>query len=351
MLTMLHISDIHFGKPYVHEVGEAVIKAAHEMALDVIIASGDFTQRARREEFAQARDFLNRLPKLPIVVVPGNHDVPLYRVFERIFNPYRLYREYISDDLDTVHHLENAVIVALNSTSPLRAITNGRLDSRQLDFCARAFADVPAGISRIVVTHHHLAPAPDYEGGQVMPRAKRAMDCFSELGVEMVLGGHLHRAYIGNSLDVYPGRDRERGIIIVQSGTATSRRGRAREREKNTLNLIRVGEDRIRITHFMYFDDLFGFAPISRHIFPRSGRHYLLDPSSPEDGIALASPVGVPDDLKPPGNRKPPVVPDDRKPPVEVRDERRPAPPDERRPPPPGDGSFGMSAPDSPVGG
>jgi hypothetical protein len=200
-----------------------------------------------------------------------------------------------------VYHVNNGVIVALNSTSPLRAITNGRLDSHQLEFCARAFENVPPGVSRIVVTHHHLAPAPDYEGGQVMPRAKRAMDCFSELGVEVVLGGHLHRAYIGNSLDVYPGRDREHGIIIIQSGTTTSRRGRAREREKNTLNLVRIGADRIRITHYMYFDELFGFAPISRHVFPRPGRRYLADPAAePEEGIALASPVGVPAPLMTP---------------------------------------------------
>jgi 3',5'-cyclic AMP phosphodiesterase CpdA len=297
MLTMLHISDLHFGKPYVEAVGEAVVRAAHEMAIDVIVASGDFTQRAKEREYAAARAFLDRLPRLPLVVVPGNHDVPLYRVFERIFAPHRLYRQYISNELDTVHRLENAVIVALDSTAPLRAVTNGRITTRQLEFCARAFAEAPPGSARIVVTHHHLAPAPDYEGGQVMPRAKRAMDCFSELGVEMVLGGHLHRAYIGNSLDVYPGADREHGIIIVQSGTTTSRRGRAREREKNTLNLVRVGEDRVRITHFMYFDELLGFAPISRHVFPRPGRRFLTDHADPEEGIALAPAVGVPEPL------------------------------------------------------
>ncbi|HEX6135056.1 MAG TPA: metallophosphoesterase [Longimicrobiales bacterium] len=296
MLTMLHISDLHFGKPYVEHVGEAVIRAAHELPIDAVVASGDFTQRAKRREYEQAREFLDRLPPLPVVVVPGNHDVPLFRVFERIFAPHQLYREHISKELDAVYRLGNAVIVALNSTSPLRAITNGRLDSSQLEFCARAFDDVPPGIARIVVTHHHLAPAPDYEGGQVMPHAKRAMDCFSQLGVEMVLGGHLHRAYIGNSLDVYPGLDREHGIIIVQSGTTTSRRGRVREREKNTLNLVRIGEDRIRITHFMYFDELLGFAPISRHVFPRPGRRFLTEPlTEPEEGIALAPPVGVPD--------------------------------------------------------
>lgn len=297
MLTILHVSDLHFGPPYVPHVGESVIRAAHELTADVIVASGDFTQRAKREQYAAAREFLDRLPDLPTVVVPGNHDVPLYRVFERVFAPYRLYHEYISEELDAVYRLDDAMIVALNSTSPLRAITNGRIDQSQLDFCAHAFASAPAGVARLVVTHHHFAPAPDYEGGQVMPRAQRAIDTFSDLGVEMVLGGHLHRAYIGNSLDVYPGRDREHGIIIVQSGTTTSRRGRVREREKNTLNMIRIGEDRIRITHYMYFDEMLGFAPVSRHLFPRPGRRFLAEAQGGdvEEGIALSRPIGLPD--------------------------------------------------------
>lgn len=300
MLTILHISDLHFGPPHVPHVGEAVVRAAAELSADIIVASGDFTQRAKEEQYAEARAFLDRLPECPIVVVPGNHDVPLYRVFERVFAPYRLYQQYISQDLDTVYRVDNAVIVALNSTKPLRAITNGRIDSWQLDFCRRAFEEAPPGLARIVVAHHHFAPAPDYEGGEVMPRAKRAIDCFSDLGVEMVLGGHLHRAYIGNSLDLYPGRDREHGIIIVQSGTTTSRRGRAREREKNSLNLIRVGEDRIRITHYMYFDELLGFAPISRHVFPRLGRRFAAE-HDVEEAIALSRAIGVPqpDELVP----------------------------------------------------
>jgi 3',5'-cyclic AMP phosphodiesterase CpdA len=296
MLTILHISDLHFGPPFVGHVGESVVRAAAELPADLIVASGDFTQRAKREEYAAAREFLDRLPPLPLVVVPGNHDVPLYRVFERIFSPYDLYREYISPELDTVHHLDNAIIVALNSTAPLRAITNGRISRSQLEFCARHMEAAPPGVARIVVAHHHFAPAPDYEGGEAMPQAKRAIDCFSDLGVEMVLGGHLHRAYIGNSLDVYPGRDREHGLIIVQSGTTTSRRGRAREREKNTLNLIRVGEDRVRITHYMYFDELLGFAPVSRHLFPRPGRRFIAEQTGEtEEGIALSKPIGVPD--------------------------------------------------------
>ena len=132
MLTILHISDLHFGPPYVPHVGETVLRAAQELEPDIIVASGDFTQRAKREQYADARAFLDRLPDVPTVVTPGNHDVPLYRVLERVFRPYDLYREFITESLDAVVRHEQTVIVSLNSTSPLRAITNGRIDDWQL---------------------------------------------------------------------------------------------------------------------------------------------------------------------------------------------------------------------------
>lgn len=277
MLTILHVSDLHFGPPYMEAVGEALLEAAHALEPDLVVASGDFTQRAREEQFQEARRFLDRLPASPTVVVPGNHDVPLFRVWERIFSPYRWYREYISDELDQVVRTEKAVVVALNSTSPLRAVTNGRIDSGQLEFTRQAFHEAPEEAARIVVAHHHFAPAPDYEGGQVMPRAKRAIDVFTRLRVDLILGGHLHRAYIGNSLDLYPGLDRDHGITIVQSGTSTSRRGRVREREKNSFNVIRMTDDVVRITHYMYFDDTATFASVSRHIFPRKPMAFFRD--------------------------------------------------------------------------
>ncbi|MEO5511375.1 MAG: metallophosphoesterase family protein [Longimicrobiales bacterium] len=300
MLTILHISDLHFGPFYVPRVGEALLGAANELNADIIVASGDFTQRAKPAEFQQARALLDALPDVPKVVIPGNHDVPLYRFAERAFRPFMYYKQYISEELETVLRHKDARIVALNTTAPLRAIVNGRIEPHDLEFCRESFKDVPAGVAKIVVAHHHFAPAPDYEGGDVMPHAKEAMEAFAEMGVDMVLGGHLHRAYIGNSLDVYPGIDRDQGVIIIQSGTTTSRRGRAREREKNSFNLIRITEDRVRVTHYMYFSDMAGFAPISRHLFPRPGKHYLSDlqepadvPSASVEGVALAPPVGV----------------------------------------------------------
>lgn len=272
MTVVLHLSDLHFGPAYQPRVGEALLDFADRLSPDAVVASGDFTQRAKERQFRAAKEYLDRLPDVPLVVTPGNHDVPLYRIRERLFSPYDLYRRYISRELDTVTELPGVVIVALNSTAPRRAIVNGRLRQWQLDFARAAFNAAPPEALRVLVAHHHFAPPPDFEGGDVMPKAKRALDAFTELSVDAILGGHLHRAYIGNSLDVYPGRDRDHGIVIVQSGTSASRRGRAREREKNSVNVLRLDRDTIRVTHHMFFDDVGRFLATSRHIFFRGGR-------------------------------------------------------------------------------
>lgn len=293
MITLLHASDLHFGPAYDPEAGEALLRFAERVSADAIVLSGDFTQRGKRRQFREARAFLDRLPRVPLVVTPGNHDVPLYRVWERLFAPYRNYRQYIARELDSVTRIPGATIVALNSTAPYTAIVNGRIRRRQLRFTRAAFAASPPGDARIVVAHHHFAPARDYEGGPGMPGARRILDAFHDMGVELVLGGHLHRAYIGNSLDVYAGEARERGIIIVQSGTTTSRRGRARERAKNSFNVVRLGGDLMEIAHYIYVRGNARFAPISRHVFPRGGRFLPEDPVL-DDGAARESRRGRP---------------------------------------------------------
>lgn len=274
-MRILHLSDLHFGPPLVPVVAEAMLEIAPQFNADAIVISGDFTQRAKPEQFAEARGFIERLPDCPKLFVPGNHDVPLYRVRERWFKPHAEYRKYISDQLDSVLRLDDAILVGLDSTAPRSAISNGRIMRDQLDFCRRAFENAGDDVARIVVAHHHFAPAPDYLHDQTMPKAKRAINEFVDLGVEMVLGGHLHRAYIGNSLDFYSGNDRDRGIVIVQCGTTTSRRGRGREREKNSFNLVTIAGDMMEIVHYVYFDDKDGFRKLSLHRFPRPGRRFV----------------------------------------------------------------------------
>ncbi len=269
-IKLLHISDLHFGLPYIEIVGEAALRVASTLEVQAVIISGDLTQRAKPEQFDAAKQFLLRLPNIPQLVIPGNHDVPLYRVFERIFQPLKLYQQMISEDLNPVLKIDGVVIVGLDSTAPRRAISNGRIFPWQLDVCEKAFSDSPAESARIVVAHHHFAPAPDYLRDRIMPKAKLAIERFIDLSVDMILGGHLHRAFIGNSLDFYPGSHRDRGIIISQCGTTTSRRGRGREREKNSLNKIEIGKSRITITHYIFFHESNSFEPVSQHTFRRN---------------------------------------------------------------------------------
>ncbi len=265
MPRILHMSDLHFGPPFLTDRAEAARRLAASRRPDLVVASGDFTQRAKRGQFQAAADYL-RTFDVPIVVTPGNHDVPLYRVWERLLSPLGLYREYIRDELDEVVRLEGLTIVALNSTWPARP-TNGKLRVRQLEFARQAFSEAPETDLRIVVTHHHLAPPPDLERDRVMSRARRALVAFTGMEVDVVLAGHLHRAYIGDSLDFFPGKERESGIVIVQCGTTTSSRGRGREHLKNSLNWIEADREQILVTHYLWKDLEGRFRPHSEHRF------------------------------------------------------------------------------------
>lgn len=272
MPELLHISDLHFGPPFLPDRAQAVLEIAERLEPDAVVVSGDFTQRAKPGQFEAARDWLERF-EVPLAATPGNHDVPLYRVWERILHPYRNYRRYISQELDTVFRIEGATVVCLNSSRRF-PISNGRLSRRQLELAAGTFRRAPGSDTRILVTHHHLAPPPDFEGGNVMPRARRAIEAFTEMGVDLILAGHMHRAYVGDSLDFFPGGDREKGIVIVQCGTTTSARGRGRERLSNSLNLVRLRGGEIRVTHYLWRERA-GFRAHSEHRFGARPRPWL----------------------------------------------------------------------------
>jgi 3',5'-cyclic AMP phosphodiesterase CpdA len=287
LATLLHLSDLHFGKAFRPDVAEAVVEHARDLVPDVVVVSGDLTQRARPEEFESAAEYLERFAA-PVVVTPGNHDVPFYRFWERILFPYANYYRYICDELNTVTDVAGLRIVGLNS-SRRATLTNGRIRRSQLDFASRAFRAAHDALARIVVTHHHLAPPPDFVGGNVMPFARRALRRFTEHGVDLILAGHMHRSYIGNSLDFFPGDLQRRGIAVVQCGTTTSSRGRGRERFKNTFNLIRIDEREIRVAHHAWVGERASFMPMSRHVFPRATKGYLDVASGPGIGSELGS--------------------------------------------------------------
>ncbi len=247
MLTILHGSDLHFGKPQLPRVAAAFHEAIGQLEPDVVVLAGDLTQRAKVREYRQARQCLDSFPDVPVIVTAGNHDVPLYRVHERLFNPMRNYRRYISADLDGATRVDGALFVALCSAEPHRAIVNGRLRDRQLEYAARIFQECLPEEVRILVTHHPLAHPPDGGADRILPRSEALLDSFRDMGVELILSGHLHRGYVVHKV---------RGdVAIVHSGTATSNRGRMAEKGRNTLNMLRIDAGEIVVTPYWFEED------------------------------------------------------------------------------------------------
>lgn len=270
MLTILQGSDLHFGKPHLPGVARAFIEAVHEVAPDVIALVGDFTQRAKVSEYRQVRELVATLPDVPVVVTPGNHDVPLYRIHERLLSPYRNYRRYVSSKLDTVTRVTGAVFVALHSSSPRRRIVNGTITRGQLDFLARIFQETQEDEVRILVTHHPLAPPPDGGEDRLLPGNDWILDRLRDTRVDLVLGGHLHRSFSTCSSSVQVGHRRNGDIPIVHSGTATSSRGRMAEKGRNSFNVLKVGAGEIEVITHWFEEGPGRFVARASTMIPRS---------------------------------------------------------------------------------
>ena len=215
-------------------------------------------------EYRQARECLDTLPDVPVIVTPGNHDIPLYRVHERLFNPLRNYRTYISTDLDSATRVDGAVFVALCSAEPHRAIVNGRLRGGQLEFAARIFQKCAPEDVRILVTHHPLACPPDGGSDNILPGSDALLDSFREMGVELILSGHLHRSYVVTTTGGAYG-----DVAIVHSGTAASNRGRMAERGRNSLNVLQITAHEIVVTPHWFEDHQNRFVARAPTSIPR----------------------------------------------------------------------------------
>ena len=110
MKTIAHLSDLHFGREDPAVVA-GVVRELEIRKPSLVAVSGDLTQRARTGQFRAARAFLDRLPA-PIVVVPGNHDIPLFNVFARWLAPLGGYREHINADPEPFFHDEALAVMA-----------------------------------------------------------------------------------------------------------------------------------------------------------------------------------------------------------------------------------------------
>lgn len=274
MRQICHISDVHFGPPHLSELSDGILALIGERQPDLVVLSGDLTQRAKIGQFRQAREFVDRIV-VPSLVVPGNHDVPLYRFWERFGNPFGAYRKAFSSELEPVFEDDELLVVGIN-TAHGRTFKNGRITPQRMMEVSRLLQAAPESVFKVVVAHHHLIQPPWFDRQPVATNAWEAMDVFTRHGVDLILSGHLHQSFIGNSEEFYPlGRP---PVVILHSGTTTSNRGRAGERDKNTCNWVTIDDRTLRVSHLRWEPNLHRFAEHSRHLYPRHSRSpYTLE--------------------------------------------------------------------------
>jgi 3',5'-cyclic AMP phosphodiesterase CpdA len=235
MTRILHLSDLHFGA-HDERLVEGVEWQADKLKPDLVVISGDFTQRARTEQFREACEFLERLRERghEVLGVPGNHDVPLYDVLRRFLSPLARYRRFIDETLCPFIELADAAVLGINTARSL-TFKDGRINKDQVEFIRETFARVASDKMRVIVTHHPLFALE--VGGEVeraIGRQELALDAIEESGVDMVLAGHAHHASSQDAGDLVT---RAGGVLVVQAGTATSTRVREQEQSFNTIDI------------------------------------------------------------------------------------------------------------------
>jgi 3',5'-cyclic AMP phosphodiesterase CpdA len=243
MARLVHLSDLHFGA---HDpvLVEAVERKIDEIAPDLVVISGDFTQRARTEQFQEACRFLERLRDAghEVLAVPGNHDVPLYDVLRRFLSPLTRYMRYIDDTLCPMQEIPGATVLGINTARSL-TFKDGRINEDQVRFIQETFERTDPDSTRILVTHHPLFALQIGESvTRAVGRSELALDAIGDAGVDMLLAGHNHDASVHSARDLVT---RAGPALVVQAGTATSTRVRE---QSQSFNRIEVDGPAITVT-------------------------------------------------------------------------------------------------------
>ena len=261
MRTLVHLSDLHFGRTDAALL-EPLTRRVHELRPDVVVISGDLTQRARSAQFEDARRFLDGLPK-PQIVVPGNHDVPLYNVLQRFLSPLARFRRIITDDLEPAFVDDEIAVVGINTARSL-VFKGGRVSKEQMEQVRLRLGDLDEGITKVLVTHHPFDLPADADQSDIVGRARKAIHVFAHCGADVILSGHSHASHSGDS-------GARHGLLagaplVVQAGTATSTRGRG---EANSFNAVYVEQRRTRIDRHAWDADRGSFDVAGSELFER----------------------------------------------------------------------------------
>ena len=275
MATIAHLSDIHFGAN-----DQKIVDACEAWLLqhrpDLVILSGDFTQRARVEQFKAASVWLNKLRAdgFKLLAVPGNHDIPLYDVARRFARPLERYKRYISNDLCPWYEDDHLAVLGINTARSL-TIKDGRINREQMETIRERFAKVAEHKTRILVTHHPLYAMPIGEGGELseaVGRHKDAVAAVCAAGVHIALAGHFHRTYAESAKKMVENAGR---ALVIQAGTATSTR--LRNNELQSFNWIETHKNNEVDLQIVAWDGA-RFQPGSHARFTWDGESWTAKP-------------------------------------------------------------------------
>jgi 3',5'-cyclic AMP phosphodiesterase CpdA len=260
--VVLQVSDPHFGteRP---DVVEALVRLARTLDPDVLLMSGDITQRAKPSEFAAAKAFVDRVGARQVVVIPGNHDIPLFNLFARAVSPYGHYQEVFPGTLEPVLSSPDLLLIGVNSTRNYRH-KDGTVSAEQIARVSAALMKRRPGQLGIVVAHHPVHVLSPQESKNLLHGHRAALGTWVLAGADLVLGGHIHLPFVRPVNDALPGLGRD--AWVVQAGTAVSTRTRANA--PNSVNVIRyspsVDAGRCAIERWDCADPAEGFTRVDQ---------------------------------------------------------------------------------------
>ena len=235
MTVLLQVSDPHFGTERA-EVVEALERFVHDLRPDVLLLSGDITQRATIRQFDAARAFVARLRVPAVLAIPGNHDIPLFNLAARLFAPYARFRRAFGDALEPAFENCDVRVLALNTTRWYRH-EDGAVSAAQVERIAQRLEGAAPAQWRIVVVHQPVAVTRDADRTNLLHGREAAVRRWAAAGADLVLGGHIHLPFVLPLRERWP--ELARPMWAVQAGTAVSDRVRADA--GNSVNVIRVG--------------------------------------------------------------------------------------------------------------
>lgn len=257
----MHISDLHAGRTFHPRVADQLAREAHDLRPDVLVISGDLVQRA---DFVSQWDaiiqYLQQLPQ-PQLIVPGNHDVPLFHVVERLTRPLDRYRRYISTNLNPVFERPGLVVVGGSSAHGL-TIDSGYVSREQQRVMVQLFARYPEDVCKIAVLHHGVVRPPGQGKRTIVRNVTEVTRMLEQSGVDVLLCGHHHVSYVGVAGNA-------KRFIICQSGTSTSWRIREGECGRNAYNVLTIEEATIHISLRRYVETSGRFEPLGEYEFQR----------------------------------------------------------------------------------